>query len=179
MRSCESKIKTLGELKTTIRRERDEGKKVVLGHGIFDFLHYGHIHYLRQAKELGNVLVVSMVPDRFVNKDLERPVFNERVRAGFLSALECVDYIIFCNDIGPWEIMTGIKPDIYAKGEDSMQRLKDPNSGLNKDKRIIESVGGKLCFTKSLPIHSADFLKNHFQILSSKIQTLLESLKSD
>lgn len=179
MRNPASKIKTLRQLETIIGEERSLGKKIVLGHGIFDFLHYGHIHYLRQAKELGDVLVVSIVADKFVDKGIERPVFKEGVRANFLSALECVDYIVFGNDIGPWDIMAEIKPDIYAKGEDSKHRLEDPDSGLNKDKKIIESVGGILCFTKSLPIHSTELLKNHSQSFSSKIQSLLASLKSD
>ncbi len=174
-----SKIKTLPELKLIAEKERTAGKKIVLGHGIFDFLHYGHIHYLRQAKKMGDVLAVSIVVDRLVNKGVERPVFNEGVRANFLSALECVDYIVFCENIGPWDIMAEIKPDIYAKGEDSKHRLKDPNSGLNKDKKIMESVGGILCFTKSLPIHSTELLKNHSLSFSSKIQSLPSSLKSD
>ena len=141
MRSCESKIKTLGELKTIIKKTKDEGKKVVLGHGIFDFLHYGHIYYLWQAKKFGDVLVVSVILDKFVDKGEIKPVFNEKIRASFVATLEGVDYVVLCENFGPWDIIKAIKPDIFAKGEDSLPQLKILDSGLNKDRKLVESFG--------------------------------------
>lgn len=164
MTSPDSKIKSLKKLSLIAKEAKTSDKKIVLGHGIFDLLHYGHIYYLKQAKNLGDILVVSVVADKFVRKGSGRPVFSEKMRADSIAALECVDYIVLCNDFGPWDILKEIKPDIYAKGGDSKHQLKDPVSGLNKDKKITESFGGVLRFTKSLPIHSTSILKKFFEL---------------
>lgn len=153
------KIKSLKELSLIVKKLRTQKKKIVLGHGVFDLLHYGHIYYLEQAKNLGDVLVVSVVVNRFIKKGPKRPVFDEQTRANSLAALKCVDYVVLCRNFGPWDILNKIKPDIYVKGEDSKQQLEDPKSGLNKDKKIVESRGGVLRFTKSLPIHSTAILE--------------------
>lgn len=156
-----SKIKTLKELNRIAKQKKSQNKKIVLTHGVFDLIHWGHINYLREAKKYGNVLVVSVVDDKFINKSdvAKRPLlFNERVRTSWLAEFQIVDFVVLCKDAGPWKVMQAIKPDFYAKGSDSKSRLKDKNSGLAKDKKEIEKLGGKLVFTKSLPIHSTDLL---------------------
>ena len=178
MREPFSKIKTISELKLIVEKERANGKKIVLGHGIFDFLHYGHIYYLWQAKKLGDILVVSVILDKFVGKGAIKPVFNEKVRASFLATLESVDYIVLCKNFGPWDIIRAIKPDIFAKGEDSLPQLKIPDSGLNKDKELVELFGGTVHFTKSLPIHSAELLKNYSGDFSSGLDSFLAAFKN-
>ena len=59
---------------------RKRNKKVVLCHGVFDLLHYGHISHFEQAKKFGDILVVSVTPDNYVNKGPSRPAFNENIR---------------------------------------------------------------------------------------------------
>lgn len=162
MTNPDPKIKSLKNLSLIAKKIKTLGKKVVLSHGIFDLLHYGHIYYLKQAKNFGNILVVSVVTDKFVRKGSGRPVFDEKMRTASIAALECVDYVVLCNNFGPWDILKEIKPNIYAKGEDSKHQLKDLTSGLNKDKKIVELYGGVLYFTKSLPIHSTSILKRIF-----------------
>lgn len=171
------KIKSLDEAVQIVKKLKSANKKVVLGHGVFDLLHYGHINYLIQAKGLGDTLVVSVVVDRFVKKGPGRPVFNEKIRARSLAALECVDYVVPCNNYGPWDIITALRPDAYAKGDDSIGQLANPSSGLNKDKKLIESVGGELCFTKSLPFHSTDILRNSFNTFDSETEQFLREFK--
>ncbi len=155
------KIKTLGELKDEAEKIRSQNKKIVLAHGAFDLIHWGHIHYLKGAKKLGDVLIVSVVNDKFINiSDVaKRPLlFNEKIRISWLAELEIVDFVTLCNAAGPWKVMRAVKPDFYAKGSDSKNRLKNKNSGLWQDKIEIEKLGGKLVFIKSLPIHSTDIL---------------------
>lgn len=158
MRDPSSKIKSLEELALIVKKLKVAGKKIVLGHGIFDFLHYGHIFYLWQAKKAGDILIVSVVADKFVTKGDNRPIFDEITRAKFIASLESVDFVILCQNYGPWDIILKIKPHIFSKGLDSKPQLKDPNSGLNKDKKLMKSVGGIIYFTKELPIHSSDIL---------------------
>ena len=185
MRDPFSKIKTISELNPILKKERVSGKKIVLGHGVFDFLHYGHVFYLWQAKRLGDILIVSVLADKFVTKGNNRPVFDEMTRAGFIASMESVDYVVLCQNFGPWEIISGIRPDIYSKGEDSKPQLKDPKSGLNKDKKILKSVGGTLKFTKELPMHSSDVLHqlikkhgNNLSTVGASIEFLKKPIKN-
>ncbi len=181
MRDPFSKIRTLSELKQVAEKARNDGKKIVLGHGVFDFLHYGHVYYLWQAKRAGDILIVSVMADKFITKGKDRPIFSETVRAGFIASIESVDYVTLCQNYGPWDIISDIKPDIFSKGEDSKPQLKDPDSGLSKDKKILESVGGTLFFAKKLPMHSSDILdelvKKRGYALSS-VSSSVELLKN-
>lgn len=177
MSNPKNKIKSVAELGPIIKKLKAAKKKVVLSHGVFDLLHYGHVDYLQQARNLGDVLLVSMVTDKFVKKGPGRPVFKEDIRANSLAALTAVDYVIPCNDYGPWKIMEILEPHVYAKGDDSKEQLKNPDSGLNKDKKIMESFGGSLQFTKSLPIHSTELLKSHYSIFSPDVSSFLNSFK--
>ena len=83
----DAKIKTLDELAAALERERAQGRRVVLCHGVFDLLHPGHIRHLEAARRHGDLLVVTITPDRFVNKGPGRPVFNQRLRAESVAAL--------------------------------------------------------------------------------------------
>ena len=156
------KIKTLKELSRIAHKLKAQRKKIVLAHGVFDLIHWGHIHYFKEAKKLGDILVVSLVDDNFIGKSevAKRPLlFKETIRAAWLAELETVDFVVLAKEAGPWKVIRSIRPDFYAKGEDSKKRLLDKNSSLQKDKTEVEKLGGKLVFTKSLPIHSTDLLK--------------------
>lgn len=90
---------------------RREGKTVVLCHGVFDLLHYGHIEHLREAKAQGDVLVVSVTAARFVNKGPGRPYFNDAQRLSFLSELDCVDYVLLSEAVTVHDIVRCVQPE--------------------------------------------------------------------
>jgi D-beta-D-heptose 7-phosphate kinase/D-beta-D-heptose 1-phosphate adenosyltransferase len=113
-------VGTLSDIKQAISFAREEGDKIVLTNGCFDILHPGHIHYLQQAKELGDRLIVLVNNDESVRKlkGPERPVNNLQYRMEMLAALECVDWVVpFENDTPKEEIDT-LLPDILVKGGD-------------------------------------------------------------
>ena len=93
-----------------------KGKRIVQCHGVFDLLHIGHIQHLEQAKKLGDVLVVTLTPDKHVNKGPHRPIFAQDLRAQAIAALDCVDYVA----INKWPLadrtIQFLRPDIYVKG---------------------------------------------------------------
>ena len=89
-----SKIKTLDELQQVTVNLKSEGKKVVHFHGVFDLLHIGHIKHFNEAKSFGDVLIVSVTPDKFVHKGPNRPVFTTIMRLEALVALEAIDYVV-------------------------------------------------------------------------------------
>src|SRR5262245_55575732 len=79
---------------------RDRGGTVVFTNGVFDLLHPGHIRYLRDARALGDVLIVGLNSDRSVrtNKGPARPITPEAERAEVLLALGCVDAVVVFDD---------------------------------------------------------------------------------
>src|SRR5258708_16728633 len=89
----QSKILTLAELATKACDFRANGLVVVQAHGTFDLLHLGHVRHLEAARALGDVLVVTVTADRFVNKGPGRPAFTETLRAEMLAALHFVSCV--------------------------------------------------------------------------------------
>jgi rfaE bifunctional protein nucleotidyltransferase chain/domain len=96
------------------------GGKVVFTNGCFDILHPGHIELLRQARQLGDALVVAINSDSSVQrlKGAGRPIFPEKERAEILAALEMVDYVCTFDEDTPLEAILKIRPDILVKGAD-------------------------------------------------------------
>jgi rfaE bifunctional protein nucleotidyltransferase chain/domain len=114
------KIKSVEELKELIKKRKEKGQIMVFTNGCFDILHVGHIHYLNSARSLGDFLVVGLNSDESVKKIKGplRPINSERERAYILSALECVDYIVFFDEETPENLIKELKPDILVKGAD-------------------------------------------------------------
>lgn len=103
-----------------IKAEQEKGKKIVFTNGCFDILHRGHVTYLNQAKELGDLLIVGINSDESVKrlKGSERPVNMLEDRAYVLSALKSVDYVIPFEEDTPLNLINQIIPNILVKGGD-------------------------------------------------------------
>jgi len=107
------------ELKKKIDVLRQQGKKIVFTNGCFDILHIGHIRYLKQAKEMGDILVVGLNADISVTLlKPQRPVNPQEHRAEILSSLNMVDYIVIFEEETPKELITLLQPDVLVKGGD-------------------------------------------------------------
>ena len=115
-----SKIKKIEDLKKIVGDLKKENKKIVTTNGVFDILHIGHIRYLKEAKKLGDILIIAINSDSSVKKvkGPKRPLNNEKDRAEALASLECVDYVAIFNEENPINILSQIKPDIHVKGGD-------------------------------------------------------------
>ncbi len=100
--------------------ERNLPGKMVFTNGCFDIIHHGHIDYLSRAAELGDYLVVGLNSDDSVRilKGEDRPVQNEKARAGILASLFFVDYVIIFNEETPHKIIKLLQPDVLVKGGD-------------------------------------------------------------
>jgi rfaE bifunctional protein nucleotidyltransferase chain/domain len=100
--------------------QRRQGRRVVFTNGVFDILHPGHVRYLRQARALGDALIVGLNADASVrrNKGPDRPINNQEERAEVLEALECVDLVAVFSDDTPARIIQAIQPDVLVKGAD-------------------------------------------------------------
>ena len=116
MDTAAKKIKRIDELTRTLAALRADGKKIVHCHGVFDLLHIGHIKHLEAARKLGDALVVTLTPDRFVNKGPHRPAFPERLRAEALASLACVDFVAINEWPTAVETIERLRPSYYVKG---------------------------------------------------------------
>ena len=99
---------------------RASGHRIVFTNGVFDLLHPGHVQYLREARTLGDLLIVGLNADQSVrrNKGPGRPITAQDERAEVLAALECVDAVVIFAEDTPAEIIRLVQPDILVKGAD-------------------------------------------------------------
>ena len=114
------KVKSLDELKRIADQARRDGKTVVLTNGCFDLLHRGHVHILREAKALGDILIVAINSDRSVKaiKGPSRPVLLESDRTELLAAMEMVDYVALFDEPDPYDLIAAVRPNVLVKGGD-------------------------------------------------------------
>lgn len=173
--SQNSKIKTLAELAALTRAAADDAQSVVHCHGVFDLLHIGHIRYLQKAKQLGDLLVVTLTPDRFVNKGPHRPAFTDQIRAATLAALDCVDYV----SINEWptaaEAIEQLQPAIYAKGAE-FRSEKTPE--LLREEEVAARVGTAIEFIEDITSSSSHLINNYLGLFSDDVAEYLQRLKA-
>ena len=133
------KLKSVEELKSIASQAKARGQKTVFTNGCFDILHRGHLHVLREAKALGDLLIVAVNSDGSVKrlKGPSRPVISEVGRSELIAALEMVDYVTLFDETDPRRLIEEIQPDILAKGGDWR---RDQVVGAD----IVERSGGKV-----------------------------------
>lgn len=114
------KIQTPDQLRATLARWRAAGQRIVFTNGCFDLLHYGHLHYLAEARNLGNRLVIGLNSAASVRrlKGPTRPINDETTRLHMLAALEMVDAVIIFDEDTPLELIKLVQPDVLVKGGD-------------------------------------------------------------
>src|SRR3989338_1074841 len=137
-----NKLKKINNLKVIVEKERKKGRKVVFANGCFDILHVGHIRYLKEAKELGDMLIVAINSDSSAKKlkGNGRPVTPENERAETVAAIEYVDYVTIFNEPDVSSLLLTLKPDIHAKGTDYTE-----NSVPEVD--TVRAYGGSVAIT--------------------------------
>jgi rfaE bifunctional protein nucleotidyltransferase chain/domain len=118
---------------------RSDDKKLVFTNGCFDILHKGHISYLKEAKSLGDFLMVAINSDASVRKlkGPNRPVNNENDRAFLVDNLKPVDFVTIFNEDTPYNVISELLPDFLVKGGDWNE-----NQIVGSD--IVKSNGGKV-----------------------------------
>src|SRR5262245_64768936 len=114
------KVKSLGELTAITASATINGKIVVFTNGCVDLLHRGHVHLLRNAKALGDVLVVAINSDQSVKliKGPKRPILSENDRLQLIASMEMVNYVLLFDEPNPCNIISILRPDILVKGGD-------------------------------------------------------------
>jgi D-beta-D-heptose 7-phosphate kinase/D-beta-D-heptose 1-phosphate adenosyltransferase len=114
------KIMTWEELKKEIEGHRRKGKKISFTNGCFDILHAGHVQYLHEARQSGDLLVLGLNSDASVRaiKGDKRPLVPQAERAMVVAALSAVDYVTIFEEKTPLRLIEYLRPDCLVKGGD-------------------------------------------------------------
>lgn len=167
------KIKELEELAEVLASLRAESKKIVHCHGVFDLLHIGHIRHFEQARKLGDVLAVTVTPDRYVNRGPHRPVFSEVLRAEAIAALDCVDYVAINKWSMAVETIKLLRPDLYVKGSEYREPEKDCTNGITLEEAAVNSVSGQLAFTDDITFSSSNLINRYLPVFPKAVREYL------
>lgn len=143
-------IDTLAEM---VPELKNDGNMVIQCHGCFDVLHIGHMQHLKAAKRLGDILIVTVTADEFVNKGPNRPIFNAWERAEMLANMQCVDFVAINPAANACEAIIALKPDIYVKGADYIGLPPDA------EQMVIKKMGGKIAFTTTDKYSTTEIIK--------------------
>ena len=154
------RVSTAAEAAALADRIREDGGAVVFTNGVFDLLHPGHVRYLRDARALGDALIVAINSDRSVraNKGAGRPVNPQDERAEVLLALDAVDAVTIFDEETPQAIVSVIQPDVLVKGADW-----GPDNIVGRD--VVEARGGRVVRVELAPGFSTTALLDKVRAL--------------
>ena len=175
--NLQNTIDKLDELSKKCEKLRQEGKKIVHCHGVFDLVHPGHIKHFEAAKRFGDILVVSITEDKYVNKGPGRPIFNEKIRAETLAAIEFIDFVTINYAPTAVPAIEKIKPNFYVKGQDYKNASDDITGEIYNEKATAEKFGGKLVFTEEIQFSSSNLINSYLIYEDERVLNYLKSIK--
>jgi cytidyltransferase-like protein len=174
---AEAKIKNLDELAEIVRSLKENGQTVVHCHGVFDLVHMGHIRHFEAAKRQGNVLVVTVTKDEYVNKGPGRPVFNQRLRAESVASLQVVDFVAINEWPTAAPTIRKLRPHFFVKGSEYADRKKDVTGYISEEEQAVREVEGRLHFTDEVTLSSTKLLNSYFDALSEEAEDYLRDFR--
>lgn len=174
-----AKIKTLAEIEEVLEQEREKGIKIIQCHGVFDLLHLGHIRHFRHAKAQGGCLVVTLTPDRFVNKGPGRPAFQESLRLEAVAALSDVDFVVLNDSPDAVSAIRKIRPALFVKGSEYQKHAEDITGKIFEEVKAVEEVGGGVYYTDDVVFSSSSLLNQYFNSLSPPVVNFISKLKQE
>ncbi len=137
-----AKIINRKELVRICEKIRDEGKNIVTCNGSFDLFHFGHLTFLNEAKEQGDVLIVGLNSDNSIKKykSEDRPIISEEARSHILAALEIVNFVHIFDETTPDAFLEIVKPDIHVNGAEYSEECIEAET--------VKKNGGKIYLVK-------------------------------
>ena len=159
------KIITVEQFSSLRENLRQAGRHVVMCHGVYDLLHYGHVAHLKEAKSFGDVLVVSVTAAPFVNKGPDRPYFTDEQRLEFLASIEYVDYVMLSNEPTALTNIAAVQPDVYVKGQEFQDGTDGVTGHVAHEIEAVERFGGAIRYTQGEVFSSSKLLNNYFGAL--------------
>ena len=171
------KIKTIEELGEIARSVQAQGRTVALCHGVFDLVHLGHIRHIQAARNEGDIVMVTVTADRFVNKGPGRPIFPENMRAEMLASLAIVDWVGINRTSSAEPILDTVRPDIYVKGSDYENPEDDITGKIRTERDAVERHGGRIVFTRDVTFSSSSLVNRYFDIYDPPLRDYLQQVR--
>lgn len=173
----QNKILGVPALAERIAALKQQGLRIVHCHGVFDLVHPGHIRHLKAARRQGDVLVVTTTADRFVDKGPGRPAFNEQLRAEFLAAIACVDFVAVNPAPDAVGLLHLLKPDVYVKGGDYVRPEDDPTGKIREEEHAVQQVGGRMHFTDEVTFSSSHLINTRLNLFPDETEAWLRDFR--
>ena len=177
MKLLQKKQTTLEDLSVLLENEKIKGKKVALCLGVFDLVHPGHIKHLIEAKKHGDILVVAVTANRFVNKGPDRPVFDQNLRMESVAAIDCVDYVVLNDHQGGIEVISKVKPTHYIKGIEYKKHADDLTGMIKQEAFEVKKHLGQIIYTDDVVFSSSKLLNTYFNDGSKEFQSFIKKFK--
>ena len=171
-----NKIIPFSKLKSFVRNLKNTNRKIIQCHGTFDLIHPGHIIHFEEAKSLGDILIVTITGEKYVNKGPGKPFFDDSLRSKTVANLEPVDYVSIVPHPAAVEAIEAVCPDIYCKGKEYENPSVDVTGNFHDDLETVKKVGGEVAYLGSITFSSSKLLNKHFTARSKPTNTLLDNL---
>lgn len=172
-----NKIIHLSEIVPLLQKYRSSGLRIVQCHGVFDLLHPGHIRHFQEAKKQGDLLVVTVTPDKFVNKGPGRPAFPENLRIETLASLSVVDFVVLNDSPDAVSIIKTVSPHVYVKGKEYENHGSDVTGKISAEAHAVQDAGGTIYYTDDIVFSSSSLLNRYFDPFPDGVQEFLHMLK--
>lgn len=169
-----AKIVSQKEFKKIREELKNEGKKVGLCHGVFDLVHPGHMIHFREAKNMVDILVVSITSEQYVRKGPGRPYFDDTMRLNFLSEIKCIDYTMLSESFTADDVIRVVKPDIYIKGKEYEVIEDDITGKISEEIELVQKHGGQVAYTEGQVFSSTNLINNALPALSEEVKNYMK-----
>jgi rfaE bifunctional protein nucleotidyltransferase chain/domain len=148
-----------------IQGHKKRGERIVLTNGCFDLIHVGHVRYLKEAKDKGDILIVALNSDSSVRKlkGKGRPLLNQEERAEIIASFSFVDYITLFEEPNVVKVLLALEPDIHAKGSDYTKETVP-------EKDTVKGYGGKIAITGGPKVRSTSQLLEEIDTKTKKTE---------
>lgn len=181
----EKKVISIEDLEKVVQLHKTNGKKVVMCHGCFDLVHFGHILHFEEAKQQGDILFVTVTPDEYIQKGPDRPFFHQDIRLRQLAAQESIDYVALNKWPTAVETIRLLKPDVYVKGEevlnnkevDVVQTRNRKASNLSLEEETVKSLGGRVYYTRQPSFSSSSIINRITSAIPEESKEFLSGLR--
>ena len=175
--SIKNKIVSIETARYLSTKLKNSKKKIILCHGTFDLLHAGHYRHFQESKDFGDILIVSITADKYINKGPGRPFFNEHLRAEMIASLSYIDYVVIIDEPTAVKAIESLKPHIYVKGQDYKSKSNDLTNKIKLEEKKLIKVGGVLKHTSNITFSSTSIINKNFPVYDSDLRKFLSTYK--
>ena len=168
-----NKIIEIDRLAKIISGQRNKNKTIVHSDGLFDILHIGHIRHLEQAKRLGDILIVTITPDRFVKRGPGRPIFTETLRAEAIASLNCVDYVAINSSSTVEDTLRIIKPNIFVRGSEYKKTMPEAANEIANQIKVLQAIGATIAYTEDIAFSSSSLINRYLSNIPDEMHEYL------